>query len=148
LADSIKLLERLNVEYEWQAGLSQEQLIGKYIQADMLVFVSTFEGFGLPIVEANAIERPVVTSNASSMPEVASTAACLVDPYDISSIREGILKVIHDDDYREQLLANGRINKERFHPKAIAESYYLIYKGIYNNQLEVNYNKADVINTP
>ena len=70
----------------------------------MLTFVSTYEGFGLPILESQATGRPVVTSNVSSMPEVAGDAACLVNPYDADSIREGILRVINDDAYRKDLM--------------------------------------------
>ena len=60
------------------------------MNTDILSFVSTYEGFGMPIVEANAIGRVVVTSNVLSMPEVAGNAAHLVDPFDVNSIREGI----------------------------------------------------------
>ena len=45
----------------------------------------------MPIIEANAVGRPVITSNVSSMPEVAGDAACLVDPFDQQSIRQGVL---------------------------------------------------------
>ncbi len=132
--ETIELLEKEKIEYHWQANLSDEQIVQKYIDCDLLVFASTFEGFGLPIIEANTIERPVVTSNISSMPEIADKAACLVDPFDISSIREGILKVIHDDQYREELLAQGRINKKRFQPEKIAQLYSELYQEVYNTQ--------------
>jgi glycosyltransferase involved in cell wall biosynthesis len=59
-----------------------------------LVFPSIYEGFGLPILDAFACEAPVVTSNISAMAEVAGDAAVLVDPYDISSIADGIEKIL------------------------------------------------------
>ena len=60
-----------------------------------LVFASLYEGYGIPILDAFACGTPVVTSNTSSMPEVAGTAAILVDPYNASSIADGITKIIN-----------------------------------------------------
>jgi len=96
----------------------------------MLVFASTYEGFGLPIVEAQATGRPVVTSNILSMPEVAGGAACLVDPFNVASIREGIAKVIQDSSYREYLVRLGFENVKRFQPENIAKNYLDIYTNI------------------
>ncbi|MDJ1484993.1 glycosyltransferase family 1 protein [Cytophagaceae bacterium YF14B1] len=135
-SDMLALLEKHRIDYSWKSNLTDEEVLQEYIQSDMLVFVSTFEGFGLPIVEANMVERPVVTSNISSMPEIADNAACLVDPFDISSIRKGILRVIEDDEYREQLLENGRVNRERFTPRSIAHLYSELYIEMYANRLE------------
>lgn len=65
-----------------------------YSGAEVLVYPSLYEGFGLPILEAFACGTPVVTSNISSMKEVAGGAAVLVDPYDVNSISEGVLKAL------------------------------------------------------
>jgi glycosyltransferase involved in cell wall biosynthesis len=59
-----------------------------------LIFASLYEGYGIPILDAFACGTPVVTSNISSMPEVAGEAAMLVDPYEVSSIAEGITKIL------------------------------------------------------
>lgn len=126
--EQIARLQKYQVDYTTQASLSEQEVIQKYIACDILVFVSLFEGFGLPIIEANAIERVVVTSNISSMPEIADNAACLVDPFNIKSIRKGIMQVIEKDSYREMLIQNGRKNKERFTAKSIASQYYHLYQ--------------------
>ena len=84
----------------------------------------------MPIVEANCVERPVLTSNISSMLEVAGDAACLADPYNIDAIRKGLLRIINDDKFREQLIINGRKNRLRFDGQVIADAYYEIYKKI------------------
>jgi glycosyltransferase involved in cell wall biosynthesis len=126
--EQLALLQNYQVEYSTQSGLSEQEVIQKYIACDILVFVSFFEGFGLPIIEANAIERVVVTSNISSMPEIAGDAACLVDPYDIQSICSGIIKVIDNDSFREKLILNGRKNRARFTAEQIASQYYDLYQ--------------------
>lgn len=129
----IGIIERHGIDYENHVGLSEEALVEQYKLADMLVFASTYEGFGLPIVEANAVGRPVVTSNLCSMPEVAGRAACLVNPYDIESIRSGILRVIEDADYRALLVKEGFLNVKRFRPVIIAEQYAQLYRSCYAN---------------
>jgi glycosyltransferase involved in cell wall biosynthesis len=127
-AEQLALLQKYQVEYSTQSGLSEQEVIQMYIACDILVFASFFEGFGLPIIEANAVERVVVTSNISSMPEIAGDAACLVDPHDIQSIRSGIMKVIDNDSYREKLIENGRKNKARFTAEQIANQYFDLYR--------------------
>jgi len=126
----INALEENQIKYSAEEGIPDKQLIKEYRDADMVVFASTYEGFGLPIVEAQATGRPVVTSNLLSMPEVAGGAACLVDPYDVSSIREGIMKVIHNKPYRERLIDLGHKNVERFRSKHIAADYLQVYRDI------------------
>ena len=67
-----------------------------YRLASLFVFPSLYEGFGLPPLEAMASGTPVVTSNQSSLPEVTGDAAVLVDPYDVSSIVDGMRRVLTD----------------------------------------------------
>jgi len=117
-----------NIEFTVKHNLSTEDLYREYVNSDIVSFVSTFEGFGMPIIEANSVERAVITSNISSMPEVAGDAASLVNPYDVKDIREGLLKIIENDVYRDQLIINGRENKKRFAGETIADAYYEIYK--------------------
>jgi glycosyltransferase involved in cell wall biosynthesis len=123
-------LKRFGIEFSTFANISDQQLVEIYKQCDMVIFASTYEGFGLPILEANAVGRPVITGNILSMPEVAGDAACLVDPFDVESIRTGILKVIRDPVYREELIQFGFKNVERFKPQKIVEEYVKLYKEI------------------
>jgi glycosyltransferase involved in cell wall biosynthesis len=123
-------LEHNSISYTEQWGLSDQEILQHYRDCDMVVFASTYEGFGMPIIEGNATGRPVVTSNICSMPEVAGTAACLVDPFDCSSIREGVLRVINDPDYRNHLIAQGFDNVKRFRADIIAAQYAVLYREV------------------
>ncbi len=123
----IEKLKERGISYEYVFNISDEEMLEQYRRCDLLAFASTLEGFGMPIVEANSIGRPVLTSNTSSMPEVAGDAACLVNPYDTNSIRKGVLKIIEDEPYRNQLIANGFKNCQRFKPDEIAEKYLKLY---------------------
>ncbi|WP_317128712.1 glycosyltransferase [Natronoflexus pectinivorans] len=82
---------------------------------------------------AQATGRPVITSNISSMPEVAGNGACFVNPYDENDMREGVLKIINNKDYRETLIKNGLNNTERFQPAEVAAQYAAIYEEIYSS---------------
>jgi glycosyltransferase involved in cell wall biosynthesis len=119
-----------NVEISSVCNLTEESMYSEYCLADLVCFVSTYEGFGLPIIEANAVGRPVVTSNVSSMPEVAGDACCQVDPYNVESIRAGIERVIREPEYCEQLIRNGFDNAQRFCPAVIASKYIALYRQI------------------
>ena len=128
--EQLEKLQQHQIEYTNVFNISDEEMVQQYLDCDILAYVSTYEGFGMPIIEANSVERPVLTSNVTSMPDVAGDAACLVDPFDVQAIWQGLLKIINDETYREQLLANGRVNKLRFDPNYIANLYYQLYEKI------------------
>jgi len=131
-----KQLQDSRILYNQVYNISNEELLQCYISCDILAFVSTFEGFGMPIVEANALGRVVITSNVSSMPEVAGNAACMVDPYDVNSIRKGFERIINEKSYREELIENGVVNSLRFNAKTIAQQYYDVYRLIQEEKYE------------
>lgn len=112
------------------SGLSDEEMAEQYRLCDLVLFASTYEGFGLPIVEAQAVGRPVVCGNVASMPEVAGNAACLVDPYDVAAIRAGVLRILRDEEYRNALVNHGFANVGRFEAGAIAAKYAALYREI------------------
>ncbi len=120
-------MDEYKIEYEGFVNLSEEQLFEKYKDCDLLFFASTYEGFGMPIMEANIVGRPVITSNLYSMPEVAGNAALLVDPFN-DDIRNGILKIINEDSLRDDLITKGFKNADRFTLENIAEDYLQLYK--------------------
>ncbi|HCF62985.1 MAG TPA: hypothetical protein DEU93_01440 [Chitinophagaceae bacterium] len=89
-----------------------------------LTFVPTFEGFGLPIVEAFQSEVPVICSNTTSMPEVAGDAALLVDPFKPVDIAAAMQKMYQDEALRKRLIALGNVQKQQFTWQRTAELLY------------------------
>lgn len=127
-------MDVLGVRYECHVDLTRGQLVEQYRQASILVFASIYEGFGLPIIEAQAIGRPVVTANVSAMPEAAGEGACLVDPFDVADIRRGIVSVLDDPAYAAVLVERGFRNAARYAPERIAKEYAAIYRDIHESQ--------------
>ncbi len=82
--------------------------------ADTLLYPSLYEGFGFPVLEANACGTPVLCANTSSLPEIANDAALLVDPLDINGMSQAIQKIVSDLDLREHLIDLGFSNAGRF----------------------------------
>jgi glycosyltransferase involved in cell wall biosynthesis len=128
--DQRALLEGCTIRYESRSDLTEEEVADCYRRCDLMVFASTKEGFGLPVVEGQASGRPVVAGDRPPLPDVAGGAACLVDPFDVASIRAGILRVIEDAGYRDELVRSGLENVKRFDATAIAEQYAAVYDEI------------------
>ncbi len=87
---------KFNMDVEFCGRLEPDELNRVIASAAALTYVSYFEGFGIPILEAFYCETPVITSNVTSMPEVAGDAAILVDPFSVRSICEGMVKIATD----------------------------------------------------
>lgn len=123
-----ELLKKFHVEFENLVGASDEQIVDAYKRCDLLCFPSLFEGFGMPIIEAQAIGRPVVTSNLGAMKEVAGEGAFLVDPHQTEDIRNGIVTLLNDAGLRSNLVAKGLENAAKFDVKTLAAQYAKVYK--------------------
>jgi glycosyltransferase involved in cell wall biosynthesis len=128
----IKALKENQIHYENFIDLSEQEIIEQYNKADIVIFASLYEGFGLPILEAQATGRALITSNISPMKEIAGKGACLVNPFDMFSIRNGFLKVINDDLFRENIIAKGLENVKKYFPEMISKEYEKLYFKIFD----------------
>ena len=132
-SEIVKLLRDNQINYENDFGLDDSEIRNEYEKADIVAFCSTYEGFGLPIIEAQAMGKPVITSNLDPMKEVAGNAAVLVNPFDFESIRSGFLQIINDENLRNDLIEKGLENIRRFESKHIADLYENLYLEIMDN---------------
>ena len=89
-----------------------------------LVYVSLFEGFGIPLIEAMECEVPVITSNISSMPEVAGDAAWLADPYSVDSIAIAMTRLLLEPGLKQDLIAKGKLQAQKFSWNLTAEKLW------------------------
>lgn len=103
-----------------------------YQSAEILVYPSVFEGFGLPVIEAQASGCPVVTSRSSSMPEAGGKGAAYVNPVSEKEIGHAIQRIMTDKDYRQSLIDEGRKNAERFTPEIFTQQIHKLYTRVYN----------------
>ena len=96
--------------------------------ATALLYPSLYEGFGFPVLEANACGTPIICSNSSSLPEVAEEAALLVDPLSREEITAAINQLLSDKSLRQQLTENGFENLKRFSWSKTAEQILTIFE--------------------
>ncbi|MES2382065.1 MAG: glycosyltransferase family 1 protein [Bacteroidota bacterium] len=122
-----KQLKQNQISYISKSKLSFDEVYEAYCFADIVFFASTYEGFGLPIVEANATGRVIITSTVASMPEIAGDSAYLVNPLSVEEIRTALQNIIENADLRSQLIKNGFENIKRFESYEIANQYFQLY---------------------
>ncbi len=104
-----------------------EELQAIYQMAEVMVYPSFFEGFGLPVLEAQASGCAVITSNISSLPEAGGEGALYINPGDISQIGTSIKNVITDKQLRKGLILKGTANTALFSEKFVAEKLMKLY---------------------
>ena len=123
-----EMLEKFNIHYSSDFSISPEQLSSEYTNADLILFPSTYEGFGLPVIEGFQAERPVITSNISPMKEVAGDAAVLVDPFSVASIREGVINLLSSHQHQMELVEAGKEKVANYQPGFIAGLYQELWR--------------------
>lgn len=128
----VTILKENKISYSNNFNISEEQLIDEYYKCDILSFISTYEGFGMPIIEAQAIGRVCITSNIEPMKSVAAEGAVVVDPYNINQITDAFREIIINDNYRNKIIAAGYKNSLQYKAPDIADKYRMLYEKIYS----------------
>ena len=123
-------LEECEVAFKELGLLDESGLIEAYRDCDVVAFASTYEGFGMPILEAQAVGRPLLTSNYPPMSDVAGEGAVLVDPLDIDSIKSGFASVLNYEDYRHDLVNKGLERVRGFQREHVASLYFRQYLSV------------------
>lgn len=126
--NQVEELNKTNINFSNSFNLTDDEILKEYQNCDIVSFPSIYEGFGMPIIEAQSIGRVVVTSNIEPIKEIAKNSAIYVDPNDISSIREGFFIAIRDKNYRDGKIHLGYKNVQRFSSQNITNQYLELYK--------------------
>jgi glycosyltransferase involved in cell wall biosynthesis len=124
------LLRKFEINFSHDFNLTDHQLSIEYKNADIVLFPSLYEGFGLPVIEGFCAGKPVITSNLSPMKDIAKDAAILVDPHSISSIRDGVNEVIKNPELRQSKVEKGKLIAQVYQSKKILAEYENLWKQV------------------
>ena len=112
------------------SGIPDEELPALYRGAEVFVYPSRFEGFGIPIIEAMACGTPVVASRSSCLPEVADGAAVMVDPENAEGLAVALEQGLCDETLRSNLQARGRARAAQYTWRRAAEQLLGVYEKV------------------
>ena len=121
------MLKNHGIQYSHASKLSEEEIQAEYAAADLLLFCSTLEGYGMPIIEAQTVGVPVVTSRRAPMDQTSGGGALLANPLDISDIRLAVERGLHNIELRRELITQGKANAEQCSAAASARKHALLY---------------------
>ncbi len=121
------LLDIYHVNYTEASNLTDEEIVREYERCDIVNLPSFYEGFGMPIIEGQAVGRVVVTSNLSPMKEIANGSAVLVDPAVPLSILNGYKEAV---ERHQELIKGGLENVKQFRLETVTQKYYSLYEKI------------------
>lgn len=121
---------KLEDKVRFLGRVSELELITLYSLADIFAFPSFFEGFGIPPLEAMACGTPVITSNTSSLPEAAGDAAILIDPHDTNAIASALIRLLEDEQLREDMRQKGYRQAQRYTWSAAAAKMLAVYQQV------------------
>ena len=128
-ASQISMAEESGIEYINTERVTDSEMLELYKQADIISFPSSYEGFGMPIVEGQLIGRIVVTTNKSPMNWVAGDGAYFIqDPHNIQEMRNAICTIINNEKLRNTYIQKGLLNAQRFSGDKIKRQFIQLYK--------------------
>jgi glycosyltransferase involved in cell wall biosynthesis len=139
LLEQSKLLDEIQEDMILTGYVADKDLPVIFNMAQLFLFPSLREGFGIPILEAMACGVPVITSTTSSMPEVAGESACLVNPYKTAEISKAIVKTLYNHNYKNNLINKGIKQCKSFSWNHSAKEVLELYEQLNTEQNFKNY---------
>lgn len=130
-------LKKRKIIFKNYVNLSDTKLVKIYNEGKLLLFPSLYEGFGLPIIEAQRFKIPVVTSNLSPMKDIVNKTALLVDPKNSKDIERKILMILNNKILRRDIIKKGFKNSLRFEPNLSRLKYFNLYKKTFDDNVIV-----------
>lgn len=128
-----QLLDETFMAYQNFSGLTYEEVYQLYLKADIISFPSEYEGFGMPIIEAQATGRPVLTSNFPSLRQTAGDRGALfIDIDNDKALKDGFKKLLQNAELRGALIKAGQSNVKRYQADSIAQQYLNLYDEMIN----------------
>lgn len=134
VVDELMKNSKYSMDILYKGFVTDNVLFNYYSFAKVFIFISYYEGFGIPILEAMKFGVPVITSNKSSLPEVAGDAALICAPDNINEIVHSIEKILQDDTLRNNLIENGFKNLKRFSWEVTAKQTLEVLKKTMENK--------------
>lgn len=125
--DIVDEIKSLSQWVNYTGYVSDDELAELYAHASLFIYPSIYEGFGIPPLEAMACGTPVIVSNASTLPEVCADAAYYIDPLDVKSITQGMVKVLGDAALQKELTAQGLIRAKEFHWEKSSREHQTVF---------------------
>ena len=125
-----KELQKSRVEVQFLEGVLMNELAAIYRLADVFIYPSLYEGFGIPVIEALFSETPVITSNLSSLPEAGGKNSLYVDPKNVEDIKAKILFLWHNESERKRRAEKSLEHAQKFQDEKIAHDLMRIYKEV------------------
>ncbi len=129
-----EMLTQFKIDYSTRSKLTDAEMQETYATSDFLLFASTLEGFGMPILEAQMVGIPVITSDLPPMNEVAGAGGLLVHPKSVFSIRKGIEQLLGKHLLQKELIEKGFKNQTLFCPKNAASRLSVTYVNLTQNK--------------
>ncbi|MDP9954764.1 glycosyltransferase involved in cell wall biosynthesis [Epilithonimonas hungarica] len=125
-----KEIEKNKIEVQFLSGVSMEELAGIYKLAEIFIYPSFFEGFGIPVIEALFSETVVITSNTSCLPEAGGPDSVYVNPYNVNDIKAKILFLWENESERKRRTEKGLQFVQKFNDEVIADEMMKVYESL------------------
>lgn len=127
-SEQLRKLKDYHIDYTNSYDISFEDVVNHYNSCDIVSFPTFYEGFGLPVIEANAMCKPIISSDIPIIHEIGGDGVFYINPNNVSELQAAILTLKNNPEIREKLVNNGKENIKRFTNKEICRQYSDLYK--------------------